>query len=216
MTKDELKQQINVLTQFPHKERSQPYQSYYLKDEGYIKGTRDTLYRFDIMKIEKDLSGKSVLDLGCQLGTMGVEAYRRGAGPVLGIEYEKDYVSCAKALAKYNEFDITFIQGDLTKGDEVPKLVNKFFNNKPVDVVLALALYKHVKEHMFKVLSKIKFKTLYIESHNTGTAGLETQHVKEMLLFMKKYDYSPVFIDFVADRSLRAIWRIDCHDNEVL
>lgn len=215
MTKEELKKQINALTQFPYKERSQPYQSYYLKDEGYVHGTRQTLYRFDVMKISEDLTGKSILDLGCQLGTMGMEAYRRGANPVLGIEYEKDYVNCAKALAAYNDFDITFIRGDLTAGDSVPRIVMNHFNGKPVDIVFALSLYKHVKEAMFKVLSKIKFKTLYIESHNTGTAGLETQHVKEILSYMKKYGYSPVFVDFTTDRSPRAVWRVS-HDNEIL
>lgn len=216
MTKDELKNKINSLAQFPYNQRSQSYQAYWLHDEGWIKGTRDALYRFNVMGITEDLSGKSVLDLGCQLGVMGMECCRRGATNVLGVEYQPEYVECARDLAEYNNFkNITFIQGDLTKGDEVPKIVNKHFDNKPVDICLALSLYKHVKEPLFNVLSKIKFKTLYIESHNTGTTGIQTPHVVEMLSYMKKYSLEPVtFIGFTTDRSPRAVWRIS-HESKV-
>jgi len=211
MNKEDLKRQINALTQFPFKERANPYQSYWLHDEGYVKGSRDTLYRFDVMEIPENLEGKSVVDLGCQLGTMAMEAYRRGAEPVLGIEFQEEYVECAKELAKYNNFkDITFMQGDLKRGDQVPKLVKSHFGDNTIDIVFALSLYKHVKEVLFTVLAKIDFKTLYIESHNTGTNGLQTPHVQEMISYMKKYSLEPVsFIGFTSDRSPRAVWRID-------
>ena len=45
-----LRKKIEELGQFPFKERKTPYQSYYLNDV-YKDGSRDTLYRYEKMKI---------------------------------------------------------------------------------------------------------------------------------------------------------------------
>ena len=88
-----LKRQVQELGQFPFKDRSQPYQSYYLGKE-LIKGTRDIQYRFKKFEIPEDLKGKTVLDLGCCLGAVCQFAYMRGARGILGIDYqqEREYI----------------------------------------------------------------------------------------------------------------------------
>ena len=86
MTKEELKTKIKKLTQFPHKERKQQYQSYWIGDE-YEKGSRDINYRLDMFNIPFDLSKMiGVVDLGCQLGSVAQACYKRGARKVTGIE----------------------------------------------------------------------------------------------------------------------------------
>lgn len=193
--------------QFPHKDRKQNYQTYYMDGE-YIKGTRDTLYRFEKMGISADLKGMSVLDLGCQLGSMAMETWRRGARKITGIEYEKDFVDCARDLSRYNGIYVNFMHMDLTHTNEVANYINSYYP-EGIDLVFALSLYKHIKESKFHLLSKLKFKTCYIESHNTGTTGLETGHVKEMIDYMKRLNYKYTHLGFTEDRSPRAIWRID-------
>jgi 16S rRNA G966 N2-methylase RsmD len=146
VVKSELKARITKLAAFP-KDRSQPYQSYFLKDEGYIKGSRDTLYRFDVMGIAKDLTGKTVLDLGSQLGSMGLETRYRGAINVLGVEFVPEYVDCANALVEYNEVDNTkFVIGDLNKSDELEILKQK----------LEMAVEKQNFEEAVELRDKIK------------------------------------------------------------
>jgi 2-polyprenyl-3-methyl-5-hydroxy-6-metoxy-1,4-benzoquinol methylase len=203
LDKEELKNKISNLAQFPHKERKQNYQTYYL-DGKYIDGTRKTLYRFDKMNIEENMTGKSVLDLGCQLGSMVTETYLRGARKVTGLEYQPEYVECARDLARFNGMQINYMIKDLTNTKDCISYINSYYS-EPIDVVFALSIWKHVKTSMFDVLNGIKWKTCYIESHNTGMSGLETQHVKEMLSHMNNWKCE--YIGQTEDRSPRCVWK---------
>lgn len=58
--------------------------------------------------IDADLSGKSVLDIGCNGGFYSMEMKRRGAERVLGIDFDDDYLSQARFAAGVLGFDIEF------------------------------------------------------------------------------------------------------------
>jgi tRNA (mo5U34)-methyltransferase len=60
--------------------------------------------------IPKNLRGRSVLDIGCNGGFYSIEMKRRGAGRVLGIDSDADYVAQARFAAEVNELDIEFRQ----------------------------------------------------------------------------------------------------------
>jgi len=201
---EQVKSKIANLAQFPHKERKQNYQEYYLNGV-YVDGTRKTLYRYDAMKIEKDLTGKSVLDLGCQLGSMAAESYLRGARKVTGLEYQPEYVECARDLARINGMQINYMIKDLKNVNDCVTYINSYYK-EPIDIVFALSLYKHTGKSIFEILDHIKWKVCYVESHNVGTSGLETQHVREMLTYMNKYQLE--YLGTTEDRSPRCIWRL--------
>jgi tRNA (mo5U34)-methyltransferase len=55
-----------------------------------------------------DLSGKSVLDIGCNAGFYAMEMKRRGAARVLGIDEDRDYLEQARFAADVNGLDIEF------------------------------------------------------------------------------------------------------------
>lgn len=206
ITAESLKSRILQGTQFPYRERQQNYQSYYLDGE-YIDGTRKTLYRFDKMGIEKDLSGKSVLDLGSQLGSMAFEAYMRGARKVTGLEYEVDYLTCARDLARYNGFQVNFMKMDLMNPNKCIEYLNNYYP-EGIDIVFALSLVKHIGcKNNFEILNGIKWKTCYLESHNTGTTGLDTPLVREMVYYMEKSRWKYKHLGFTEDRSPRAIFQ---------
>ena len=57
-----------------------------------------------------DLSGKSVLDIGCNAGFYSMEMKRRGAARVLGIDADPDYLAQARFAAEVAELDIEFEQ----------------------------------------------------------------------------------------------------------
>ncbi|MDX8528967.1 TIGR04290 family methyltransferase [Mesorhizobium sp. MSK_1335] len=55
-----------------------------------------------------DLSGKSVLDVGCNAGFYSIEMKRRGAERVLGIDFDADYLTQARFAAEIVGCDIEF------------------------------------------------------------------------------------------------------------
>ncbi len=58
--------------------------------------------------IPADLSGRSVLDIGCNAGFYAMEMKRRGAARVLGLDTADDYLAQARFAAEINGFDIEF------------------------------------------------------------------------------------------------------------
>jgi len=55
-----------------------------------------------------DLSGKTVLDIGCNAGFYSIEMKRRGAVEVVGIDSDERYLDQARLAAQLNGMDITF------------------------------------------------------------------------------------------------------------
>ena len=58
--------------------------------------------------IPADLTGKSVLDIGCNGGFYSIEMKRRGAARVLGIDFDEDYLAQARFAAEVTGHDIEF------------------------------------------------------------------------------------------------------------
>ncbi|HLH12675.1 MAG TPA: TIGR04290 family methyltransferase [Methylovirgula sp.] len=60
--------------------------------------------------IPADLSGRSVLDIGCNGGFYSMEMKRRGAARVLGVDSDEGYLEQARFAAEVNGLDIEFAQ----------------------------------------------------------------------------------------------------------
>ncbi len=60
--------------------------------------------------VPADLSGKSVLDIGCNAGFYAQEMKRRGASRVLGIDHDEHYLRQARFAAEAEGLDIEFRQ----------------------------------------------------------------------------------------------------------
>lgn len=58
--------------------------------------------------IPADLSGRSVLDIGCNGGFYAIEMKKRGADRVLGIDSDEDYLAQARFAAEVSGHDIEF------------------------------------------------------------------------------------------------------------
>ena len=55
-----------------------------------------------------DLTGKSVLDIGCNAGFYAMEMKRRGAARVLGVDWDERYLAQARLATEVAELDIEF------------------------------------------------------------------------------------------------------------
>ena len=60
--------------------------------------------------IPADLSGRSVLDIGCNGGFYAMEMKRRGAARVLAVDFDEDYLAQARFAAEVEGLDIEFRQ----------------------------------------------------------------------------------------------------------
>lgn len=60
--------------------------------------------------IPEDLSGKSVLDIGCNAGFYSFEMKRRGAERVLGIDTDEHYLRQARFAAQMQGADVEFLR----------------------------------------------------------------------------------------------------------
>jgi tRNA (mo5U34)-methyltransferase len=58
--------------------------------------------------VPEDLTGKSVLDIGCNAGFYSMEMKRRGAERVLGVDFDDRYLAQARFAAEVKGYDIEF------------------------------------------------------------------------------------------------------------
>ncbi len=86
--------------------------------------------------VPKDLAGMTVLDIGCNGGFYSIEMKRRGAGRVLGIDHDEQYLEQARFAAQVLDLDISFEQMSVY---DVPKLRERF------DVVLFMGVFYHLR-----------------------------------------------------------------------
>jgi tRNA (mo5U34)-methyltransferase len=93
-----------------------------------------------------DLRGKSVLDVGCNAGFYSVEAKRRGAKRVLGVDAQRKHIRQALFVRKALGLDIEYRRMDVYELD--PRGIGEF------DVTLALGLVYHLK-HLVLGLEKL-------------------------------------------------------------
>ena len=93
-----------------------------------------------------DLSGQTVLDVGCNAGFYSLEMKRRGATRVLGIDSQRELIRQAVFVRKVTGLDIDYQR--MSVYDLDPKHLGQF------DVTLALGLVYHCK-HLVLALEKL-------------------------------------------------------------
>jgi tRNA (mo5U34)-methyltransferase len=118
--------------------------------------------------IPADLTGKSVLDIGCNGGFYSMEMKRRGASRVLGIDADADYLAQARFAAEVYDLNIEFQEMSVY---DVASLKERF------DLVLFMGVLYHLRhpllaldllsEHVVK--DCLVFQTLTRGSSNVPT-----------------------------------------------
>jgi SAM-dependent methyltransferase len=103
----------------------------------------------------ESLSGKSVLDIGCDYGFFLYEALYRGAARVIGVEADLERFNIAKEIARIKSENVEILFGDIMK---IP-LEEKF------DIVLFLNVLHHISEPIaiMKKLASLCRGTIIVE-----------------------------------------------------
>ncbi|MFL6312787.1 MAG: TIGR04290 family methyltransferase [Terriglobales bacterium] len=100
-------------------------------------------------ELPQDLSGASVLDIGCNGGFYSIELKRRGASRVLGVDVDDRYLEQARFASQVLGLDIEFAKYSVYDVDSIP---GKF------DFVLFMGVFYHLRYPLFaldKVVKKV-------------------------------------------------------------
>ncbi|MDP9171159.1 MAG: TIGR04290 family methyltransferase [Acidobacteriota bacterium] len=114
--------------------------------------------------IPADLTGKTVLDIGCNAGFYSMEMKRRGAARVLGIDFDPVYLAQARFAAGVNGMDIEFRQLSVY---DVKELREKF------DVVLFMGVLYHLRHPLLAldlIYEHVALDTVVVQSMQRGSA----------------------------------------------
>ena len=112
--------------------------------------------------VPEDLSGKSVLDLGCNAGFFSVKMKQRGASYVLGVDVSPKYIAQAKFVSRYLGLSIDYRVAS----------VYEFLlaNPQKFDYVIFLGLFYHLRHPLLVLdrVSEITVETMYFQTMIRG------------------------------------------------
>lgn len=114
--------------------------------------------------VPKDLSGKTVLDIGCNGGFYALEMKRRGAARVLGLDSDERYLSQARFAAEVSGLEIEFAQLSVY---DVGNLGERF------DIVLFMGVLYHLRHPLLALdllRAHVVGETLLFQSMQRGSA----------------------------------------------
>jgi tRNA (mo5U34)-methyltransferase len=116
--------------------------------------------------IPADLSGKSVLDIGCNGGFYSIEMKRRGARRVVGIDHDPDYLAQARFAADMLRLDLEFRQLSVF---EVARLGERF------DLVIFMGVLYHLRHPLLAldlIRAHVAGDTMIFQSMQRGSKGI--------------------------------------------
>jgi tRNA (mo5U34)-methyltransferase len=114
-----------------------------------------------------DLSGRTVLDIGCNAGFYSIEMKRRGAERVLGVDFDRDYLQQARFAAEISGLDIEFRQLSVY---DVASLRERF------DVVLFMGVLYHLRHPLLAldlIHEHVARDTLVFQSMQRGSGEVD-------------------------------------------
>lgn len=104
--------------------------------EHFLGNYPEVKWRQYANALPADLSGKTVLDIGCNAGFFSMQMKRRGADRVLGIDFDEDYLSQARFAAEVEGLDIEFRRMSVY---DIGALREQF------DLVLFIGVFYHLR-----------------------------------------------------------------------
>ena len=119
--------------------------SYYQVFEAQKATIGRSRTKWDALNLPADLSGKSVLDIGCSEGFFCLESVRNGADTVIGLDSRLISLICAKLLALKHKADIKYQMA----------VFPNFRLRQQFDYVLCLSVLHHLvsTKDIWKIMS---------------------------------------------------------------
>lgn len=177
--------------------------AYQIVEELSIHGQRDMVYRSAMMCLDEvDFRGKTVLDMGCNLGVFCQDAHSRGAQRIFGID-RRDLPGLAREIANAQGYwNLNFLSLDLQKGDN-RDCIRQATGADRFDIVYFMAIANYVGGYAPWVADLCQ-DVLYIEGHG----GERPRPYKTLL---EKDFRSVEFMGMTKDNYRRPLFRCRKH-----
>lgn len=144
-----------------------------------------------IFELAGDLAGKVVLDLGCAVGAVAIEARRRGARSVVAIDFTPAMIEHAERNARDRGIDaISFVVGDVSEMS---------FEPASFDVIIAA----DIVEHLYPRLLTDTMRRAYRALRPGGRLVVHTTPTRYTYLFT----IGPVMLGMVPFAVLPGKWQ---------
>ena len=137
-----------------------------------IKGRRDISRRLVQMRFnELDLTGKTVLDIGSNLGAFCRATWKRGAQRVVGTDYRNIpelAFECNNALGFHN---LDFVSAHLSEGRDNSAAIQAAAGPGPFDVVLCMAVQNYFGGYG-SWIADLCGEVMYLEGHGGESSSV--------------------------------------------
>ncbi len=133
LNEDELREKIKTLGPWFHNLRLRGIET---APEHFLGNYPEVKFESFRAALPEDMTGKSVLDIGCNAGFYSFEMKRRGAARVVGIDTDTGYLRQARFAAEVTGMDIEFRQLAVW---EIAELGEKF------DLVIFMGVLYHLR-----------------------------------------------------------------------
>jgi tRNA (mo5U34)-methyltransferase len=114
-----------------------------------------------------DLSGHTVLDIGCNGGFYSFELKRRGAARVVGVDHDPVYLAQARFARDQLGLDVEFVQGDVYEIDRV-------VSGEKFDVIVFMGVLYHLRHPLYALekVSGLVRRRLLFQSMERGNGDV--------------------------------------------
>jgi len=198
------------------------YHNIYVK-KIYTKGnpgppSRGKNWKKIINELPNDLTGKTVLDIGCNEGALSIEAKKRNAKYVLGIDYGVKFIKKAKFIAKELNLEIDYKVANIEDREflyNLPKFdiicfIGIFYHLSDCNVPLYLSkLYK--ERFIFETATtklKINKPIIELNEYKNGSPGLLHLNTEGIIFLIKKHNLKDKHkIVFEGGRTCVSFWK---------
>src|SRR5205085_2114857 len=105
--------------------------------------------------LPQDLSGASVLDLGCNAGFYSIEMKKRNAARVVGVDLDDRYLRQASFAAATLQLDIEFLKMSVYEADTIP---GEF------DYVLFMGVFYHLRYPLYaldRIIKRVRGRLIF-------------------------------------------------------
>lgn len=138
-----------------------------------LESVRDSSKRLDDFGLTSEvLTGRSVIELGSNVGGLSFELVRRGAAELLGVEYNYERVAfCNKLAQRSGMTNVRFISADLR---DTSKL-----EIAPADLVVCCSVDEYIENRLafYSFMRRLTAGTCYFESDAQNQTRAQTEQM---------------------------------------
>ena len=176
------------------------YQSF---DDADPRG-RDMPHRYQIMQFPKSFVGKTMLDLGCNLGRCCIDAVERGARRSVGVDHRADVMDAVTRYCRERDNHAEFHSFDINRGAGA---LQELLGQEQFDHVCVLSIWSHVDQSkLWEIVNTMCAEVCYFEDN----APSRVKSLSKLEATLRENLDFPVieFLGFTTDRGVRAVFRL--------